>query len=200
LLKVDLLPAHYAVARRNRSVIVLTIPILVAVALVWLLALANTKSAIDKTQAELDQVTQVANQVRQLQGEKQAKEADLKPIQDEITFVASADRSGGVYWDRFHQINKYIYDRAVMTNFSITPPAAVSFTVRLNSLGDAGRFLLNLIRCPHITGALRVAPGVPPACRQAAPALPLHRVPPAHRREQPARPLREAQVRLPRPP
>lgn len=152
MLKVDLLPAHYTVARRNKKVIILSIPMLVGVGLAWLLVMVSMNSTIAKIQAEYDDTKTQADVVRKLQGETEAKKGELAPIQAKVDFILAADKSGGQFWERFHQINRYIYDRALVTSFSITPPDSVSFNVTLDTTEDAGRFILNLIRCPYITG------------------------------------------------
>lgn len=152
MLKIDLLPAHYVIARRNRKTLVLCIPVLVGVVAVWLLLLFNVKATIARTEKELEETTAIANKVRDLQQEATTKKGELAPIEAKVNFVKDADASGEPFWDRFHKINKYIYDRVLMTNFSITPPTSVSFTVEIQNTEDAGRFLINLMRCPYITG------------------------------------------------
>lgn len=151
MLKLDLLPAHYAVARRNRKTIFLSIPLLVGVMLLWLLVMVKMDSTIAATKQELEETTAAANAVRDLQSATEARKAELKPIQDKVDFVMAADKCGQQYWDRFYEINKYIFDRALVTRFSLTPPSAVAFDVEVETTEDAGRFILNLIRCPTIT-------------------------------------------------
>lgn len=152
MLKLDLLPAHYTVARRNRKVIFLSIPLLVGVVLAWLLVMVQMNSTIARTQKELDETTVLAEAVRKIKGETEKQKAELKPIQDKVDFVLAADKSGSQYWERFFEINKFIYGRAVVTRFSITPPDTVAFDVEVETTEDAGRFILNLIQSPDITG------------------------------------------------
>lgn len=151
MLKLDLLPAHYTVARRNRKVIFLSIPLLVGTALLWLLVMVQMNSTITKTQAQLDETKAAADKVRALQSATESRKAELKPIQDKVDFVLAADKCGQQYWDAFYEVNKYIFNRALVTRFSLTPPDAVAFDVEVESTEDAGRFILNLIRCPAIT-------------------------------------------------
>ncbi len=152
MLKLDLLPAHYTIARRNRKVIFMSIPLIVGVAFLWLLVTMQLSHTIARTQAELEETKAEADKVRKLQEETEKKKAELQPIQDKVDFIMAADKSGRPYWERFHEINKFIYERAIMTRFAITPPSSVSFEVELETTEDAGRFILNLIQCPAITG------------------------------------------------
>lgn len=152
MLKLDLLPAHYTIARRNRKVIFLSIPLLVGVVLAWLLVMVQMNSTITRTQQELEETTAQADQVRKIQADTEKQKGELKPIKDKVDFVLAADKSGSQYWERFYEINKFIYGRAVVTRFSITPPDAVAFDVEVETTEDAGRFILNLIQSPDITG------------------------------------------------
>lgn len=158
MLKLDLLPAHYAIARRNRKVLFMSIPLLVIVVLGWLGYLAHINSTINATQQKLDETKTQADAVRKLQADTKARQAELDPIQGKITFVQQADLSGSQFWDRFHQLNNYIYDRAVVSSFSITPPSSVSFTAEVETTEDAARFILNMVRCPYITSFSFSAP------------------------------------------
>ena len=161
MLKIDLLPAHYAVARRNKKTIFLSIPLLVGVALLWLLVMVQTNKNITTATADLDKATTDAKAVLKVQDDTKARQAELDPIQAKVKFVQDADVSGLPFWDRFHKINQYVYDRALVRNFTITPPGSVSFSAELTSTEDAGRFILNLIRCPYITGiSISGSPGV----------------------------------------
>ncbi len=119
---------------------------------IMFLWIQQIKANISRAEEELATVTAVANEVRNIQAETTSKQAELDPIQAKIDFVDDADGSGLPYFDRFWKINEYIYQNAQMTDFQITPPSSVSFTITVNGTTEAGRFLLNLIFCPHING------------------------------------------------
>jgi len=151
VLKVDLLPRQFAIARTNKKLLALILLILAGSVVGWFLYFAKIKINISNVQAQLEEVKRDADEVRDLQAKAQSKESDLQPIQDKLQFIARADRSGAVFWDRFHQINEYIWERAQVSSFSITPPSSVQFTVTVHGTQEAGRFLLNLLRCEALT-------------------------------------------------
>ncbi|MEN6545390.1 MAG: hypothetical protein ABFE07_05045, partial [Armatimonadia bacterium] len=93
----------------------MSIPLLVLVVLGWLGYLAHINSTINDTKQKLEETKTQADAVRKLQGETKARQDELAPIQAKITFVQQADGSGSQFWDRFHQLNRYIYDRAVVS-------------------------------------------------------------------------------------
>ena len=120
MLKIDLLPRHFAVARANKTWLAGAVVLLVVVLGFWFLWLNGIKADITRTDEDLAEVKVIADQVRELDGKVSAKEALLEPIQGKIDFIADADESGAQFWDRFHSINEYIWEEAQIFDFSIT--------------------------------------------------------------------------------
>ena len=152
MLRVDLLPRVIVQGRRNVTMAMFCLIAVVVTAVVMFLALQQVKNNIAQTEVKLADATQRADEVRKIKNEATAKDGELAPIQAKLDFVDAADASGDQFFDRFWKINEYIYARPQMTSFEISPPASVSFTVQIADTTEAGRFLLNLIRCPHIAG------------------------------------------------
>ncbi len=150
MLKVDLLPRHFAIARLNKKLIVVVVIALIAVAGFWLFRVNTLKATIAQTEETLAEVTVIADKVRGLAQEASQKESDLAPIQEKVDFVAAADDSGAQFWDRFHAINKYISNDAQMSDITISG-SAVEFNVTIRGTLGVARFLLNLLRCPDIS-------------------------------------------------
>jgi len=151
LLKIDLLPAHFRVARVNKVVIGVMIVILLVTLGIWGSAAVAIKGKIARTEAELTKVKDTADKVRKIEGETKQKQSELQPIDDKLDFADKADHSGEQFWDRFHAINKYIYDKAQVTQFAISPPSTVSFEVTVGDTTECARFVLNLIRCKALS-------------------------------------------------
>lgn len=160
MLKIDLLPRHFAVARINKLVMAIMIVVLIGAMLFWGGMVMATKSNISKTEAELAEVKVTADKVRALEKETNDKRSELKPIADKVDFVEKADASGAQFWDRFHAINRFIYERAQVIRFSITPPDAVNFDVTVGDTTECARFVLDLIQCPALTSVS--VSGLPP--------------------------------------
>ena len=160
MLRIDLLPRSIAQGRRNVRLLMFGVVAIAAAAVVMFLWLQQVKTNIAQTEEEYNEAHAKAEAVRKIDGEASAKQTELKPIADKIEFVEKADGSGEEYFDRFWKINEYIYAQAQMSSFSISPPSGVSFTVQVADTTEAGRFVLNLIQCPHITG-IQVS-GMPP--------------------------------------
>ncbi len=151
MLKIDLLPRHFAVARANKFMLTVMIVLLIVTLVGWMGIIGGVKLKIAAADAVFNEVHPTAEKTRAAEAETASKQADLKPIEDKVNFVADADKCGGQYWDSFHAINEYIYDKAQITSFSITGGSAVNFNAIVGDTTDCARFVLNLIRCPLLT-------------------------------------------------
>ncbi len=117
----------------------------------WMAIIGGVKSKITAANAEFDKVHPTAEETRAAETETASKQSELQPIADKVQFVTDADECGGQYWDSFHAINEYIYERAQITSFSITGGSAVNFNAIVGDTTECARFVLNLIRCPLLT-------------------------------------------------
>ncbi len=151
MLRIDLLPPGIKARRVHRLLIILIVVVIVVEGGALFAMYSGIKAKRAATEEELAKVTKVADQVRDLKKEIGEKEGLLQPIADKITFVEEANASGEQYWERFHAINEYIYEKAEVTRFSITNPDSVNFDVIVGDTTEAARFVLNLMMCPAIT-------------------------------------------------
>ncbi len=197
MLKIDLLPRHFAIARKNKALLALFGVLLLVAAAGWFFQAKSLAARIEKVKEETEKLQPIIQEVDKLTKDTQAKQSEMAPIKAKVDFANEADKSGRGYWKAFHAINDYIWEDAQVSNFSITPPSSVSFTVRVKGTVGAGRFLMNLLRCPAITGitmnglpagqgiagtggagvpagapGMPGAPGVPPGAPMPAPAPP----------------------------
>ncbi len=155
-----------------------------AIAVLWLLGEVGTqaarKSAADE---ELTKAKAAADEVRKLETDAQTMNGRLKPIADKISFIQQADECGYPYWERFAEVNEYIYGGAELRFFGImahsasglvgdgTPEALYNvsgpagtdcaFGVTVKNSNEFARFVLNLIRCPEITD-VHITGGITP--------------------------------------
>ena len=147
MLKIELLPGQFAVARTNKRILVIAAVLVIAAAAGAFLWSTSVKGQIREVNDELAGVTEKANEVRELRGQVESKRVQSLPLKRKLEFIAQADRSGTHFWDRFHEINSYIWSQAQVLNFSIVPPNSVQFSVILHGTDEVGRFLINLMRC-----------------------------------------------------
>jgi len=120
VLKIDLLPKHFAIARQNKRILVVAVILLVVVLVVFSLKYKAIQADMSRTEEAIAKVGPIADQVRELEVEISEKQSWLDPIRGKIDFIKKADESGSKFFDRFHSINKYIWQGARMSSFSIT--------------------------------------------------------------------------------
>lgn len=151
MLKIDLLPRHFAIARTNKIVMALFIVLLLVVMAGWGFAYMMVRGQIAKTNEELEAIEPKAQETESTKAETAQKQAELAPIAAKVDFVAEADKSGAQYWDRFHAIAAWIPSFVQITQFSITNPANVNFDAIVGDTTEAARFVLNIIQCPALS-------------------------------------------------
>ena len=151
MLKIDLLPKHFAIARTNKRILAIGIILLVAVGAGFWVKHKAIGGEIVRVQAAIAELKPDVAEVGKLEKEISEKQGQLDPIKSKIDFVAKADKTGEEYFDCFHSINEYIWDEAQMSDFSIDGGSSVQFTVMVQGTAGVGRFLLNLLRCPDLT-------------------------------------------------
>jgi len=161
LLKIDLLPSHFAAARAAKSMLVVMVLVLLLTILGCFGMLMMKNSELAQVTREHEDWKQKADEVRGLETKAGAKEALAAPIDAKVTFIEDADGCGEQWFDALEKVNRYIYAQARVTAISIRAPNIVHFEVDVPDTTACGRFVLNLIRCPDISG-IRVG-GAPPS-------------------------------------
>ncbi len=151
MLRIDLLPRHFAIARKNKALLALLVVLLILAGAGWMFQAKSLSAQIEKVAEEDEALQPTLTQVDKYTGDAEAKQAELAPIKTKVDFADEADKSGRGYWKAFHDINEYISRDAQMTRFSVSGNS-VSFEVRLEGTVAAGKFIINLLRCPVISG------------------------------------------------
>ncbi len=167
MLRIDLLPEHFAAARAAKAWLVLMVLLLLASVVGCFGWLMVTKNRLATVEAEYEDWHKKAEVVRGLEKKAGELETLAAPIDAKVEFIEAADESGEPYWDAFDKVNRYVYARARVLRFSIQPPNRVHFEVEIPDTTTCGRFVLNLIRCPDISnirfgGSIPAGPAVGP--------------------------------------
>jgi len=160
VLRIDLLPGHFAAARAAKTLLVLMVIALLVVILACFGFLTMRKSVLATRIQERDEAKRKADEVRAIEAKAQEKENLAAPIDSKVRFIEDADGCGEQWWAAYEKVNRYIYAQAQLTTIRIQAPSSVHFEVNLPDTTSVGRFVLNLIRCPDISN-IRVG-GAPP--------------------------------------
>ncbi|GAG14145.1 unnamed protein product, partial [marine sediment metagenome] len=152
MLKIDLLPRRFAIARTNKRILTIGIILLVAVGAGFGLKYKAIRGDIAETEQAIADLKPIVDEVARLEAEISEKQGWLDPISGKLDFVEKADKTGEEYFDRFHSINEHIWNEAQMSSFAFpSGGSSVQFTVMVQGTAGVGRFLLNLLRCDDLT-------------------------------------------------
>jgi len=154
-LKINLLPPHIFEKRRMRNS-VLVFAALVAAVAAGMFGWYSVLSA-----RERDLTTEVlgweekANAVKILEAQAAAEEAKSPPIKQKVDFIEQVMAYNGAYPKIYEELAKYTYSRILYR--SIEPTATqIKIGARARSVGDCGRYMLNMYRASHILSSVTI--------------------------------------------
>ncbi|MFQ6097710.1 MAG: PilN domain-containing protein, partial [Armatimonadota bacterium] len=147
MLRIDLLPEHYGLARKARLWIVIMAVILVIVALCWVGVFIVLSGKQAQRQAHLDLLKPEADAVRKLEGEASKIRGRIPQYGRKVDFIRSLEKPPEEYIDTLDKIAEYIFEGAQVTSWTISGSHA-SIDAEVGSTTDAGRFYINIRRCP----------------------------------------------------
>jgi Tfp pilus assembly protein PilN len=169
VLKIDLLPRHFAVARRNIAVTILLAVLVLVVAVgmlvAWPMYLQAQTREFQQKSADLKPTI---DRVRQLESEIATRKGELIPLQQRVEFVKAADRSGAQYWEAWQEISRYIPEFVQLISFEIQWNNRVDMTCMMQGTESYNRFIVNLMMCPALDN---ISPSELPEGRQVSPDL-----------------------------
>ncbi|MGD8237467.1 MAG: hypothetical protein PVH68_02855 [Armatimonadota bacterium] len=151
MLKINLLPEHFALVRRTKQLIALFIVLAVAVLAGFLgYDQAVMRPRMTAEQNRIAEFTPKAAEVDELESAARATAGQIPAFQRPVQFVRDLETLPERYVEAFQNVNEYFFANARMLTFAVNGNQ-VSFTAEVNSATDVGRFYLNILRCPYIT-------------------------------------------------
>lgn len=149
MLKINLLPPYIWEKRKVRQAAFLFGVLFLAVLagmVAWYVTLQNRERDLGIQVAEMEQR---ANEVRQLEAQLQAEKSKIPAIQAKVAFIEGVMEYNTLYPKLYEELAKYTYNRIVYT--SVEPSSnQLKIAAHARSVGDCGRYLLNMYRASHI--------------------------------------------------
>lgn len=162
MLKINLLPPYIYEKRRVRMAALLFGVLLlgiVAAMMGWYVLLCAKQRQLAIQVADMEQK---ANEVRQLEAQAQAEEQKIPRIESKVDFIEGVMAYNLMYPKLYEELAKYTYSRIVYQ--SVEPAAGeLKMTAHARSVGDCGRYLLNMYRASHVFSSVTISsvPGWP---------------------------------------
>lgn len=162
MLKINLLPPYIFERRKVRQtaflfglIFMVTFGGMVA----WWYTLGKKEARLKD---ELVVMKANADQVLQLETTIKAEQAKIPPIKDRMDYFAAIREYNGKFPVLYEELAKYTYERVLYRSIQ---PSNNSLTIQAHakSIGDAGRYLLNMYRARHLFSDVRMSavPGYP---------------------------------------
>lgn len=162
MLKINLLPSYiYEKRKVKQTAIVFAVLFIGVVAgmVAWYVALGAKQREMTIQVADMQQK---ANEVKQIEALAAAEEQRLPIIQGKVAFIESVMDYNLAYPKLYEEMAKYTYNRIMYT--SVDPSGGqLKIAAHARSIGDCGRYLLNMYRASHIftTVGIDAVPGWP---------------------------------------
>jgi len=162
VLKINLLPSYiYEKRKVKQTAFVFAVLFIGVVAgmVAWYLSLGAKQREMTIQVADMQQK---ANEVRQIEAQATAEEQRLPVIQGKVAFIEGVMEYNLAYPKLYEELAKYTYNRIMYT--SVDPSAGqLKIAAHARSIGDCGRYLLNMYRASHIFTSVGIdsVPGWP---------------------------------------
>lgn len=162
MLKINLLPPYIFERRKVRQTALLfgLIVMLTFGVMVTLCFMRSRKEADLRAQFAIMDVR--AKQVLALEDTIKAEEAKIPPIKDRMDYFHAVMAYNEKFPAVYEELVKYTYERVLYR--SIQPSnSQLTIAAHAKSLGDCGRYLLNIYRARHLFSAVTISavPGYP---------------------------------------
>lgn len=162
MLKINLLPKYIFDKRKVRQTAVVFVVLFVGVVagmVAWHLSLAAKERDLRMQVADMQQK---ADEVKAIEAQATAEEQRLPVIQGKVSFIESVMQYNLEYPKLYEELSKYTYNRIMY--ISVDPSGGqLKVGAHARSIGDCGRYLLNMYRASHIFSSVGIdaVPGWP---------------------------------------
>ena len=159
MLKINLLPTYIYEKRKVKQTTLVFAVLFVGVAagmMAWNLSLGAKKTELT---AQVADMQQKANEVKAIEAQATAEEQRIPVIQGKVQFIENVMQYNLQYPKLYEELAKYTYNRIMYTSVD---PSGGQFKIAAHarSLGDCGRYLLNMYRASHLFSGVSID-GVP---------------------------------------
>ncbi len=161
MLKINLLPSYIYEKRSVRRAIFMFSVLFVACAvgmIFWWIMLRNTERNLNVRVTDMEAK---AGQVATLQQQVDAATAKIPPYEAKVKFIEDLQAYNVKVPKLYEDLAKYTYAKIL---YKSVQPAGTTLTIQAhaNSIGDCGRYLLNMYRAQHLFTSVSINEGAIP--------------------------------------
>ena len=155
MLKINLLPPYIFEKRKIRRTAIL-FGVLVACVAAGMFGWYGMLTAKERDlNSEVLMWEQKAAEVKSLEDQAAAEEAKAPTTKSKVDFIEKVMAYNLAYPKLYEELAKYTYSRILYR--SVEPsPNQLKITARARSVGDCGRYVLNMYRASHVFASVRI--------------------------------------------
>lgn len=156
MLKINLLPSYIYERRKVRQVAIACVIMVLAVGggmFAWISQLNNQKAQLT---SDVMTMEQNANDVKAIEAQATAEEAKAPPIQSKTSYIEAIMAYNEEYPKLYEELAKYTYSRIEYKTIEPSAGTGLKITAQARSVGDCGRYLLNMYRASHIFNSVTI--------------------------------------------
>lgn len=160
MLKINLLPPYIYQKRRVLQVAVLFGILFIVLGALMLSWSAKKNAEIVALQAQADQLETQAAEVTALQAQATAEKSKSPTLQAKVQFMEDLQKYNLEVPKLYEEVAKYTYNRVVYNSMQLNG-GSIQMSAHAATLGDCGRFLLNMYRASHLFTSVSINPSIP---------------------------------------
>ena len=149
MLKVNLLPPYIHEKRKVKRAAILFGLLFVGLLAGLLTYYMGKNAELNQWQRDAADMQQQAEAVKALEGQVTAEKAKAPDIQTKINFAEAIEKYNLEAPKLYEEVARYTYNRVVYSSMSVKGNK-LTMKAHARTLGDCGRFLLNMYRAKHL--------------------------------------------------
>lgn len=146
MIKINLLPKTINQKRIVRNTAVLFGVLLVAVIAGGVTYSFNLRNQVQTRTEVLNGIKMIEQQVMDLEKERDDYKGKTKPIKDKLDFIKGVLEYNTKFAGLYEEVAKWTYEKVMYTSMSCEDGATVVIDARCKSLGDLGRYYMNMLQ------------------------------------------------------
>jgi hypothetical protein len=157
VLKINLLPPYIYERRKVRKAALIFGLLFAAVAagiFGWWLMLSNQERNL---KVQVEDMKAKAAQVEALQQQLSAEQAKLPPIKSKVDYIKGVMAYNMKYPAIYAELANYTYSRIIYKSIKPSGGNSIAIDARARTVGDCGRYLLNMYRAQHIFTSVAIS-------------------------------------------
>lgn len=153
-IRIDLLPRYVGLRRWFKRILLACLSLVGVFAVVLFALYYREQLRLETLKENRDAYEKIAKEAEAAADEAKKKEAEAKPLQDNVNFFVDAGRTGPERAALLDTVHRYVYNGAVISLIDLSDGQTLKFTAAVKTPDEYANFLNNLRRGTAPVGIL----------------------------------------------